>query len=198
VFVPRTGETFSHDADGNLTQVNIWKNGVGFAFAGGGNGTDGDSGNSTSDGGPTTITFTANAVDSDGATSATISQTVTITAANAAPTIAWTATPGSVASGQSYTVTAHGHDSDGNLTQVNIWKNGVGFAFAGGGNGTDGDSGNPITDMGPLTVTYTADAVDSNGARSGTISQTVTISAPAAVPRSAARRTPRRRRPARR
>ncbi len=181
-----SGQSYSvtahgHDADGNLTQVNIWKNGVGFAFAGGGNGTDGDSGNSTSDGGPTTITFTANAVDSDGATSATISQTVTITAANSAPTIAWTATPGSVASGQSYTVTAHGHDVDGNLTQVNIWKNGVGFAFAGGGNGTDGDSGNSTSDIGPATITFTANAVDSNGVSSGTISQTVSIGAPPSV-----------------
>jgi hypothetical protein len=34
---------------------------------------------------------------------------------------------------------AHGHDADGNLTQVNVWKNGSAFAFAGGGNGTDGD-----------------------------------------------------------
>jgi hypothetical protein len=170
-----------HDADGNLTQVNIWKNGAGFAFAGGGNGTDGDSGNTTSDSGPATITFTANAVDSNGATSATISQTVTITAANSAPTIAWTATPGSVASGQSYTVSAHGHDADGNLTQVNIWKNGVGFAFAGGGNGTDGDSGNSTSDNGPATITFTANAVDSNGVSSGTISQTVSIGAPPSV-----------------
>ena len=170
-----------HDADGNLTQVNIWKNGAGFAFAGGGNGTDGDSGNTTSDSGPATITFTANAVDSNGATSATISQTVTITAANSAPTIAWTATPGSVASGQSYTVSAHGHDADGNLTQVNIWKNGVGFAFAGGGSGTDGDSGNSTSDSGPATITFTANAVDSNGVSSGTISQTVSIGAPPSV-----------------
>jgi hypothetical protein len=170
-----------HDADGNLTQVNIWKNGAGFAFAGGGNGTDGDSGNTTSDRGPATITFTANAVDSNGATSATISQTVTITAANSAPTIAWTATPGSVASGQSYTVSAHGHDADGNLTEVNIWKNGVGFAFAGGGNGTDGDSGNSTSDSGPAALTFTANAVDSNGVSSGTISQTVSIGAPPSV-----------------
>ena len=181
-----SGQSYSvtahgHDADGNLTQVNIWKNGVGFAFAGGGNGTDGDSGNTTSDGGPATITFTANAVDSNGVTSATISQTVTITASNSAPTIAWTATPGSVASGQSYTVSAHGHDADGNLTQVNIWKNGVGFAFAGGGNGTDGDSGNSTSDTGPSTITYTANAVDSNGVSSGTISQTVSIGAPPSV-----------------
>jgi hypothetical protein len=244
--------------------VNIWKNGVGFAFAGGGNGTDGDSGNSTSDNGPATITFTANAVDSNGVSSGTISQTVsigappsvsasisvspttatapgsvtvtwsstnatavsvtgtgvasssasgsqvvgslaagshtfTITAqgpggpvtqsatvtvsppANTAPTIAWTSTPGIVASGQSYTISAHGHDADGNLTEVNIWRNGSAYAFAGGGNGTDGSSGNASTDTGPLTVVFTAEAVDASGARSSLISQTVTINAPATV-----------------
>ncbi len=170
-----------HDPDGNLTQVNVWKNGVGFAFAGGGDGTDGNSGNTTADTGPATITFTANAVDSDGVTSATISQTVTIGAANNAPTIAWTAIPGSVDNGQSYTISAHGHDPDGNMVQVNVWKNGVGFAFAGGGDGTDGDSGNTTTDSGPATITFTANAVDSNGVSSSTISQTVTIGAPPAV-----------------
>ena len=45
--------------------------------------------------------------------------------ANNAPTIAWTSSPTSVASGQSYIVSAHGHDADGNLTQVNVWKNGL-------------------------------------------------------------------------
>jgi len=167
-----------HDQDGNLTQVNVWKNGQPFAFAGGGNGTDSDSGNSTSDTGPQTITFTAQAVDSTGATSATISQTATVSAPNHAPTIAWNTTPGSVASGQSYTVSAHGHDQDGNLTQVNIWKNGQPFAFGGGGNGTDADSGNSTSDTGPQTITFTAQAVDSKGATSATISQTVTVAAP--------------------
>lgn len=170
-----------HDPDGNLSQVNIWKAGAPFAFVGGGNGTDSDSGNATSDTGPATITFTAQAVDSNGATSATITQTVTVAAANAAPTIAWTTTPGSVASGQTYTISARGHDADGNLSQVNIWKAGAPFAFAGGGNGTDGDSGNATSDTGPATITFTANAVDSAGATSGTISQTVTIAAPATV-----------------
>ena len=170
-----------HDQDGNLTQVNVWKNGQPFAFAGGGNGTDGDSGNPTSDAGPTTVTFTAQTVDSNGATSAMISQTVTVSApppVNHAPTISWNTGPGIVASGQSYTISAHGHDQDGNLTQVNVWRNGLPYAFAGGGNGTDGDSGNPSTDTGPQTVNYTAQSVDSNGATSSIISQTVTVSAP--------------------
>ena len=170
-----------HDADGNLTQVNVWKNGAPFAFSGGGNGTDGDSGNATSDTGPTTITYTAQAVDGAGATSATISHTVSVSAANRAPTITWTSTPGTVASGQNYTVSARGHDDDGNLTQVTLWKNGAPCAFAGGGNGTDGDSGNATFDSGPATITYTAEAVDANGARSATISQVVTIGAPPTV-----------------
>ena len=181
-----SGQSYSvtargHDADGNLTQVNVWKAGVAFAFAGGGNGTDGDSGNTTSDGGPASITYTAQAVDASGAVSATISQTVTVTAANGAPTIVWTSSPGSVPSGQNYTVSARGHDADGNLSQVNVWKNGSAFAFAGGGNGTDGDSGNTTSDTGPASVTFTANAVDSNGATSGTITHTVAVAAPLAV-----------------
>ena len=178
-----SGQTYTvsahgHDDDGNLAQVNVWKNGQPFAFAGGGNGTDGDSGNPTSDTGPQTVTFTAQAVDATGATSAMISQTVTISAPNLAPTIAWNSTPGSVASGQSYTVSVHGHDQDGNLTQVNVWKNGQPFAFGGGGNGTDADSGNATSDTGPQTITYTAQAVDSTGATSAMISQTVAVAAP--------------------
>ncbi|MFZ5497018.1 MAG: InlB B-repeat-containing protein [Verrucomicrobiota bacterium] len=282
-----------HDDDGNLTQVNVWKNGQPFAFAGGGNGTDGDSGNLTSDAGPQTVTFTAQATDASGTTSPLIthvvtidapvnvvptvtllspgSQTVTagttltisaratdpdgnlsghnldiqrpagdwnfqggfatgepyqggpvgsggdstrtasftfsdvgtyyvrsgasdgsgwyhsatvaitVTPANRAPTIAWNTTPGTVASGQGYTVSAHGHDDDGNLTQVNVWKNGQPFAFAGGGNGSDGDSGNTTGDTGPQTITFTAQAADGAGATSAVISQTVTVSAPPPV-----------------
>lgn len=101
---------------------------------------------------------------------------------NAAPTIAWTSAPATVASGQSYTVSVHGHDADGNLAQVNVWKNGVPFAFAGGGDGTDGDSGNPTSDSGPQTITFTAQAVDATGATSPIITQTVTINAPVNTP----------------
>src|ERR1039457_2620089 len=59
-----------------------------------------------------------------------------------------------------------------------IGKGGQPFAFAGGGNGTDGDSGNPTSDTGPQTVTFTAQTVDANGATSAIISQTVTVAAP--------------------
>src|SRR5690606_2027405 len=102
----------------------------------------------------------------------------TIVSTNQAPSIVWTNTPGTVASGQSYTVSARGHDNDDNLTQVNVWKDGQPFAFAGGGNGTDGDSGNPSSDTGPRTVTFTAQSVDGAGATSAVITQIVTINAP--------------------
>jgi len=287
----------AHDDDGNLAQVNVWKNGQPFAFAGGGNGTDGDSGNPTSDSGPQTITFTAQAVDASGATSPVITHTVTIEAPvnrppnvtldspgsqtitagttlsirttatdadgnltnhnidilrpagdwnfqggfasgepfqggpvgsaasstrsasftfsdvgtytlraaandgsgwihsgsvtitvnpapvpNRAPTITWLNAPNTAGHLQSYTVTAHGQDADGNLAQVNVWKNGAPFAFAGGGNGTDGDSGNPTSDSGPQTITFTAQAVDATGATSPVITHTVTIGAPPNTP----------------
>ena len=98
--------------------------------------------------------------------------------ANRAPTIAWVSAPQSAGSGASYQVGARGHDDDGDLTQVNVWKNGQPFAFAGGGSGTDGDSGNTTADNGPQTVTFTAQAVDATGATSPLITHTVSIDAP--------------------
>lgn len=105
-------------------------------------------------------------------------------AVNAAPVITWNLAPATAANGQSYTISAHGHDADGDLTQVNVWKNGQPFAFAGGGNGTDGDSGNSTTDSGPQNVTFTAQAVDASGATSPIVTHTVSIGAPAESPPS--------------
>lgn len=289
-----SGQSYSvsahgHDDDGDLVQVNVWKNGQPFAFAGGGNGTDGDSGNATSDAGPQTVTFTAQAVDASGATSPVITHVVTINApvnnpptvtllspggqtvtagttltisaratdpdgnlsghnldiqrpagdwnfqggfatgepyqggpvgsggdstrtatftfadvgtyyvrsgasdgsgwyhsatvaitvvpANQAPTISWTSTPGTVASGQSYSVAAHAHDDDGNLSRVRMWKNGAIFADV-PTSGADADASQASTDSGPQSITYTAQAFDAAGAVSSTISQTVTVTAP--------------------
>jgi hypothetical protein len=128
-----------------------------------------------------TYSYTITAQGPNGPATQSASVTVAAASSNQAPTISWNTTPGTVASGQTYTISAHGHDQDGNLTNVNVWRNGVPYAFAAGGNGTDGDSGNPSTDTGPLTITYTAQAVDGAGASSATISQTVTVTAPAAV-----------------
>lgn len=94
---------------------------------------------------------------------------------NSAPSINWTSAPATAGNGEGYTVSAHGNDADGNLAQVNVWKNGQPFAFAGGGNGTDGDSGNATSDAGPQTVTFTAQAVDADGATSPVITHTITI-----------------------
>jgi|CXWL01.1.fsa_nt_gi hypothetical protein len=97
---------------------------------------------------------------------------------NSAPAASWTSNPASVGSGQSYTISAHGHDDDGNLTQLQIWKNGQPFASAGGGNGTDGDAGNLTSDSGPQTVTFTAQTTDADGAVSAVLTHVVTITAP--------------------
>ena len=102
--------------------------------------------------------------------------------AGSPPTIAWISAPANAGSSQSYVISARGHDDDGNLAQVNVWKNGQPFAFAGGGNGTDGDSGNATSDSGPQTVTFTAQAVDADGATSPVITHVVTIDAPVNTP----------------
>jgi len=103
-------------------------------------------------------------------------------APNIAPTISWVLAPATAASGQAYTVSAHGHDDDGNLTQVNVWKNGLPFASAGGGDGTDGNSGSSTSDTGPQTINFTAQAVDADGATSPVITQVITIDPPANTP----------------
>lgn len=97
---------------------------------------------------------------------------------NRAPSIAWQNAPGAVETGQVYSVSAQGSDPDGNLAQVNVWKNGQPFAFAGGGDGSNGSSGNPTSDGSPQTVTFTAQAVDATGAVSEMIVITVTVTAP--------------------
>ncbi len=179
-----TGQSYTvsvqgSDPDGNLTQVNVWKNGQPFAFAGGGDGSNGNSGNQTSDNSPQTVTFTAQAVDGSGAVSELISFTVTVQGPpNRAPFITWQSAPSNVETGQTYSVSAQGSDADGNLTQVNVWKNGQPFAFAGGGDGNTGGSGNQTADNSSQEVTFTAQAVDGAGAVSELISFTVTVTAP--------------------
>lgn len=98
--------------------------------------------------------------------------------ANTAPNIAWISAPASADHGQGFYVAARGHDPDGNLTQVQVWKNGQPFASAGGGDGTQGDAGNWSGDPGPQSITFTAQAFDAVGAASAIISHTITIGAP--------------------
>ena len=101
-------------------------------------------------------------------------QVVNTGATNDAPRIVWTQNPAQATTGQNYTISARGEDDNGDLATVSIDKNGQGFAYAGGGNGYTGDSQNTTSD-GVGTVTFTAWATDSLGARSPTISWTVNV-----------------------
>lgn len=111
----------------------------------------------------------------------TFTSIVEPTPPNVAPVISWGSAPASVASGQPYSVAAQATDPDGNLAQVNVWKNGVPFAFAGGGTGYDGSAGSGSIDGGPQSITYTAQAVDGAGATSTLITHVVGIAAPPPV-----------------
>lgn len=170
-------EAEGRDSDGDLMSVSIDKDGVPFAYVGGGDGSSNRSSNPTSDTGPKTVTYTAWAVDSTSRKSSVISQNVTINppAVAGAPTISWTSQPSSAPSGESYTIEAEGRDNAGKLAKVSIDKDGTPFAYAGGGDGFVGRSGNPTSDVGPKTVTYTAWSEDSAGVKSSVISHQVQI-----------------------
>ena len=284
----------AQDADGNLARVRIWKNGGVFATGDTGDGSTRDGSNTSTDAGPATVSFTAQAEDEDGAVSPVISHTVTIgsppnepptvtlispasqsievgtaleirsratdpngnltnhnldiqrpagdwnfaggfatgepfqggpvndaadstrtatfrfdevgtylvraaandgsgwihsatvtltvTAAiipNRDPTIAWTAQPSRADHLQSYTVAASAQDADGNLSEVRLWKNGTLVDSSVGGTGSLDEVTASTNDSGPTTVTFTAQAEDSEGATSSVISYTITIDAPA-------------------
>ena len=115
-------------------------------------------------------------------------QVVNTGSTNDGPRIAWTQSPAQAITGQNYTIAARGEDDNGDLATVSIDKNGQGFAYAGGGNGYTGDSQNTTSD-GVGTVTFTAWATDSSGARSPTISWTVTIIPKASQPAVASSNT---------
>lgn len=165
------------DQDGNLTNVFVWREWTPFAFNGGGNGYENTSdGNTYSQGSAGTVTFQAQAQDSNGATSAVISHSVSIYVPNQAPTITWINYPASAYVNQSFNVQARGDDANGNLAWVHVWKNGSPFAFNGGGNGYQGYSdNNAATGTAPGTVQFSAQSGDSASATSATIYHNVTI-----------------------
>lgn len=177
-----TIEARGNDADGNLSNVNVWREWVPHAFADGGNGFEKYSGNGTSGSVVGTITFMAQAWDSAGAASPMIFHTVNIYVPNLSPTIAWVNNPASAWVNQWFNVQARGNDADSNLAWVRVWKvnpqTGAWepFAFNGGGNGAQGFSdNNAAVGTLPLPLTFKALAGDSAGAESGYISHTVTI-----------------------
>lgn len=130
------------------------------------------------DTGPTTVTYTATALDALNQT-ATATATVTIATPNTPPTIVWTSSPGAVANGASYTVSAKGADADGNLSTVTITRSGSQVASV-SGNGAENNASYTTSDSGPATITYTATATDAKN-NTTSITQTVTIGSPGQV-----------------
>jgi RHS repeat-associated protein len=104
---------------------------------------------------------------------------------NHPPTIAWLSAPASATYGQQYYIQAQGQDVDGDLTTVNIYRNGQPFAFgydpAGDGTprGNKANSGNPdIAPSSLQTIEFKAVAIDARGNSSATIYCYVTILSP--------------------
>lgn len=174
-------EDHGYSDNGTLSQVNIWKEWTPFAFAGGGDGWNGWSGNWTGDGGAQNITFMGEAVDSDGS-SGIIYYTIHINPPSNPPGIQWSSSPGEVEHNQGYFIEAHGWDGDGDLATVSIWKNGNPFAFAGGGDGWNGWSGNPTGDGGEQWVEFMANSGDQRGNYSGNIYHYIHIKPPNDAP----------------
>jgi len=102
-------------------------------------------------------------------------------AANDAPLISWDASDGAVnptgaLAGQSYLISATGTDDNGNLAAVQILRNGSPFAAAGSRDGWQSAAAGGSADPAG-TVTYTAQATDSDGLTSAVISLSVTTAA---------------------
>ena len=91
------------------------------------------------------------------------------------PSIAWDALPGGTDAGSTYWVDAAANDSAGLLATVSVDYSQDGgsswtpFAYAGGGDGTNGTSGNPITFAAGATYQFRAWSSDSTGQTSGVL-----------------------------
>ena len=98
-------------------------------------------------------------------------------AANQAPSISWSAAPTSAYTNQTFTVQAQGSDLDGNLSWVRIWRDGVLVADTNAGSTTTKNSDVvPAARATAGTITFTAQAGDTSGATSTTITRMVVIS----------------------
>lgn len=103
-----------NDANGNLSSVSVWKEWVPFAFNGGGNGWESYSdANMASGSAPTTIAFQAQSGDGGGLYSGVIYHNVQII--NRYPHVAISASPTTIAFGQTTNVTSVATDPDSNL-----------------------------------------------------------------------------------
>ncbi len=108
-----------------------------------------------------------------------IDRDIQITQPNSPPTVSWSSAPSYAAVGEWFAVGARGDDSDGNLSNVHVWKEWSPHAFGYGGDGYtgySGDNGTVSYTEGPIT--FQAKAYDSSGAESGYIYHTIYIYIP--------------------
>ncbi len=166
-----------NDANGNLTQVFVWREWNPHAFNGGGNGYENYSDpNPYAQSSPGNVTFMAQATDSNGATSPVIYNTVNIYVPNQSPTVQWQQAPASAVVNQWFNVQARGDDPDGNIAWVYVWRDGQPFAFSGFPNGfTRYSDSNVAMSPNPGTITFMAQTGDAAGATSGYIYHTVSV-----------------------
>jgi chitodextrinase len=113
------------------------------------------------------------------------SHDVVVTVPNTAPAIEWVVNPANAPVGEIFNIQAKGTDSDGNLVSVNVWREGVPFAFHDGGDGFVNFTNLNGASLGyPGTVSFTAQAQDSNGAQSPLIEWVVNVYQPNRSPDS--------------
>ena len=164
------------DADGTITNVEFFRNGVSLGV------------DTTSPYGVTwpnvaagNYSLTARATDNRGAAVTSASVTITVTTPNAAPTVSLTAP----ATGSVYTtpaainLDATASDSDGTITSVEFFKNGVSLGV---------DTTAPYnlywTSVPAGSYTLTAKATDNLGATTTSAAVTVTVNAQPSAPRA--------------
>lgn len=95
---------------------------------------------------------------------------------NQAPIINWIQNPNTAYINQVFAIQSRGDDANGNLTNVNVWKEWVPFAFNGGGNGYQNFSdANTTSKNSTGTIAFQTQATDSNSATSAMIFHTTTI-----------------------
>ena len=163
-------QALGSDSNGNLTQVNVWKQWSPFAFAGGGNGWNGYRQSLDRLGWP--VDSIPRRRPSTRAEPRPRSSIIPCTLAG--PTIAWEIAPATVNYQTWYTICARGTDGDGNMTTVNIYRDEQPFAFALNGSGSNAYPESAYCSS-YSTVTYRAEALDSTGACSGSIYHTVHV-----------------------
>jgi len=106
--------------------------------------------------------------------------------ADDAPRLSWTPSdgainPGTVTTGQPYSISADAQDDNGNLSSITIWKNGVLFASSGGGDGWSATASGISQDP-PGSIQYTAQATDAAGLLSSPLTWTVIVDGKADQP----------------